>query len=172
MTIKSTYIVVHSSLVSRLKQITHFKMDLGTSIVNAQNMFQPNDVFIQKHYMFHGEIIHCLGHIGSLPVYSQLKTPLNSICFCNEMEIFDYKLNDLLSVYDNINTGLDLFFTKLGFKNNLSTVKETDSKTATYIQPNKPLSEYSESERIALLRSNRNTRIPQSIQNETQQSNL
>lgn len=170
MTIKSTYIVVHSNLVNRLKNITHFKLDLGTSIVNAQNMFQPNDVFIQKHYMFHGDIIHCLGHIGSLPVYSQLKTPHNTIRFCNEMETLDYHLNDLMSLYDNINTGLDLFFTKIGLKNNLSTVKETES-TPVYVAPDKPLSEYTEAERIALIRSNRNNRIPTKVQNQVQHQN-
>jgi len=170
MTIKSTYIVTHSSLVQRLKQITHFKMDLGTSIVNKNNMFQPSDMFIQKHYTFYGDIIHSLGHIGSLPVYSQNQLPMNCILFCNELENFQYKMNDLLSVYDNINIGLNLFFEKIGLKNTISTVKETESKTSEYIAPNKPLKEYSEAERIALIRSGSVNRLPQRVLTQTKQS--
>lgn len=166
MTIKSTYIVTHSSLMNRLKQINHFKMDLGTSIVNKNNMFQPSDMFIQKHYTFYGDIIHCLGFIGSLPVYSQNKLQLNTILFCNELESFNYKLNDMLSLYDNINTGLDLFFQKIGLKSDVSTVKEAESKPAPYVAPNKPLSEYSEDERIALIRSGAANRLPSHVINQ------
>lgn len=166
MTIKSTYIVTHSSLVNRLKQISHFKMDLGTSIVNKNNLFQPSDMFIQKHYTFYGDIIHCLGFIGSLPVYSQNKLQMDRILFCNEMESFNYKLNEMLSLYDNINTGLDLFFQKLGFKNNVSTVKEAESKPAPYIAPDKPLAQYSEDERIALIRSGAANRLPTHVRNQ------
>ncbi len=166
MTIKSTYIVTHSSLMNRLKQINHFKMDLGSSIVNKNNMFQPSDMFIQKHYTFYGDIIHCLGFIGSLPVYSQNKLQLNTILFCNELESFNYKLNDMLSLYDNINTGLDLFFQKIGLKSDVSTVKEAESKPAPYVAPNKPLAQYTEDERIALIRSGAANRLPSHVTNQ------
>lgn len=166
MTIKSTYMVTHSSLMTRLKNINHFRMDLG-SIVNKQNMFQPSDMFIQKHYTFYGTIIHSLGFIGSLPVYSLNSLSMNTIMFCNETESFMYKCNDNLSVYDNINTGLDLFFTKLGIKNKISTVKEetTDSKIP-YVIPNKPMNEFTEAERIAYIRAGSASRLPPHLMNQ------
>jgi len=149
--------------MNRLKQITHFRMDLGTSIVNKENMFQPSDMFISKHYTFYGDIIHSLGFIGSLPVYSLNSLPMNTIMFCNETKSFKYKLNDMLSVYDNINTGLDLFFTKFELKNKISTVKETESKPEPYVAPNKPFNEYSEAERIAYIRSGAASRLPEHL---------
>lgn len=165
MNIKSTYIVTHSSLMNRLKQITHFKMDLGSSIVNKENMFQPSDMFIQKHYTFYGDIIHSLGFIGSLPVYSLNALKIDTIMFCNETESFLYKLNDMLSVYDNINTGLDLFFTKIGIKSTISTVKETESKPIPYVAPNKPFNEFTEAERIAHIRASSASRLPEHLRN-------
>jgi hypothetical protein len=168
--IRKTYIVCHSTQVNKLKQIKHFKMDLGMAIVNKQNMFQPQDMFIQKHYLFYGDIIHSLGSIGALPVYSQNQLPSDCIMFCNEAESFKYKLMENLSIYDNINTGLDLFFKKIGINNNVSTEKtpeNTESKPAAYVAPNKPMSEYTEAERIAFMRSGAANRLPKHLVNKS-----
>lgn len=153
MTIKTnTYIVCNSSLVQRLKQIQYFKINLGQQLHDKQMKFNPVDLNIQKHFIFFDVIINMVGYIGSLSVYTKTQTDINIISLYNEKESFDYTIDDNMSLYDNINLALGLFFDKLGIKSNVVTKDEQQLQPVEYVRPNKKLSEMNETERIAFAR--------------------
>lgn len=149
-----TYLVCNSSLVPKLKNIQHFKLNLGQSLINNNNKFLPNDVKIQKHYLYFQQIINLVGYIGTLSVYTNSLCKNNTLILYNNQEQFLYELDPNLSTYDNINTAIDLFFTKIGFKQDINTEKpkEIEIKEEEYVKPNKSLFEMSEAERIAYAR--------------------
>ena len=150
---QNTYIICHGNLISKLKQISHFKLNLGKALVDSSLKFNPSDVNIQKHYLFFNKIINMCGYIGSLPIYNYSAININNIHLYNDKEEFIYELDNNLSLYDNINLSLDLFFNKLGLKNNIQTTNE-ELPEIKYIKPNKPMSELSLEERIMMLRNN------------------
>src|SRR5690348_13832715 len=108
-----TYIVCNSNLINKLKNIVHFKLDLGQSLIDKQNKFLPQDLFIQKHFIFHNQIIHLCGYLGSLPIYTYNQAKINMLYMYNQSDSLDYVMDDILSIYDNINEALNIFFTKL-----------------------------------------------------------
>lgn len=155
----NTYIVCNSSLVPKFKQIEHFKLNLGQSLIDKSNTtFSTKDITIQKHFMFHNNIIYLCGFIGSLSIYNNATCDISNISLHNEKEIFDYTLDNNMSLYDNINLALDLFFDKLGMINHVVTKKdepmaiiEQETKEE-YIKPNKKLFEMTDSEKMSFLR--------------------
>ena len=150
--ITNTYIVVSSNITNKLKNIEHFKFDLGSRLIDFnRGSFLPADVIIQKHYMFHNEIINLIGYIGSLPIYTHPQILFNNIKLVNEKNALVYNLDDNLSLYDNINLGLDIFFNKFEYINKPSTIKKEEKKDI-YIKPNKNMSGMTESERILYAR--------------------
>jgi len=148
----NTYIVCNSILVPKLKLIEHFKLNLGQSLIDKSMKFLPGDITVQKHYLFHNEIINLVGFIGSLAIYTRADSDMTHLYMYNEKESFDYTLDSYMSLYDNINLGLGLFFDKLGIKSNVQTNAEPEVKISEYIKPNKKLSEMTEAERIAYVR--------------------
>lgn len=148
----NTYIVCNSSTVARLKQIQHFKVNLGQALIDRSMNFNPTDMSIQKHYIFHNDIINLVGFIGALAVYTKTNSEVDHIYLYNEKESFDYTLDGNMSLYDNINTSLGLFFEKIGIKNTVSTVNPEPIKEPEYVKPAKKMSEMTEAERIAYAR--------------------
>jgi hypothetical protein len=148
----NTYIVCNSSLVMKLKSIPHFNMNLGQSLIDKKMNFNPADITIQKHYLFHDEIINLVGFIGSLTVYTKSDSLMDRIYLYNEKETFDYTLDANMSLYDNINLALGLFFDKLGIKSNVVTKPEEPIAEPVYVKPNKKMSEMTEAERILYAR--------------------
>lgn len=151
MIIADTYIVVNSMLLSKLRHIEHFTLDLGSALTTTQK-FNPKDVNIQKHYMMHHDIINMCGSIGTLFIYTKPTMDINKLYLYNEEESFDYTINDNLSLYDNINLALSLFFEKLGIESNVNTKKQEEIKIPEYVKPDKPLNQMTMEERIAFLR--------------------
>lgn len=151
-----TYLVINSGIVSKLKNIKQFKLNLGQSLINNKNQFMPADVKIQKHYLYFKEIVNLVGYIGTLSIYTSNICERNTIILYNNAEFFKYILNDSLSIYDNINTAIDLFFTKIGLNKDINTevkeeIKKEEIKKEEYIQ-SKSLSEMTEAERIEYAR--------------------
>lgn len=148
----NTYIVCNSILVPKLKHIQHFKINLGQALIDKSMKFQPADITVQKHYLFHNEIINLVGFIGSLAIYTRTDCDLQHLYMYNEKESLDYAIDGNMSLYDNINTGLGLFFDKLGIKSNVVTKAEPEAVIPEYVRPNKKLSEMNQEERIAYAR--------------------
>lgn len=150
-----TYLVCNSSLIQKLKNIKHFQLDLGSKLLTDNQQFLPNDVNVQKHVIFFDDVIYKLGNIGSLKIYSCNNISQNEFNLYNIKESFNYKLDDSLSIYDNINTSLKLFFNKLGFTDVNTSPKEEETvnnKIPEYIKPNKPFTEMTLEERILFAR--------------------
>lgn len=148
----NTYIVCNSSLVSKLKSIPHFEMNLGQALIDKKMNFNPTDLCIQKHYLFHEDIINLVGFIGSLAVYTKSNSNMDNIGLYNEKESLEYALDQNMSLYDNINLALGLFFDKLGIKSNVVTTVEEPVKEPEYVKPDKKMSEMTEAERIQYAR--------------------
>ena len=148
----NTYIVINSTLVQKLKHIEAFKMNLGLSLIDKKNSFMPADINIQKHVIFHNSIINLVGYIGALPVYTATNSDTSAIMLYNEKESLKYAIDDTMSMYDNINVALDLFFTKIGIKKNVVTTPDKKLEPAEYVQPTKKLSDMTELERIDFAR--------------------
>jgi len=104
MNISETYIVINSLLVSKLKQIKHFELNLGTSLLNGAKQFLPSDVKIQKHYIYFNENILLVGYIGSLAFYTNNRLNTTFIELYNEKDVLIYAL-----------TGIDLLLGLHGF---------------------------------------------------------
>lgn len=151
----NTYIVCNSSLVQKLKTVEHFKINLGMQLHDKLMKFNPEDINIQKHFLFFDDIINMVGYIGSLAIYTKTQSNVNHICLYNEKESFDYTLDDNMSLYDNINLSLGLFFDKLGIKSNVVTKNEEHLVEQEYVRPNKKLSEMNHAERIQYVRNNK-----------------
>jgi len=149
----NTYIICNSALVPRLKSIEHFKINLGQALVDKTMNFNPTDLTIQKHYLFHDEIINLVGFIGSLAVYTKTNLDMTHIYMYNEKESFDYTLDTNMSLYDNINFSLGLFFDKIGIKSNVVTKSEEPVlHDVEYVKPDKKMSDMTKAERIAYAR--------------------
>ena len=149
-----TYIVCNSSLVPKFKTITAFKLNLGQKLITDQQQFLPNDVKIQKHYIFYKKIINLIGYIGTLSIYTDNYTKTNEIVLYNDTNEFVYTLDDNMSLYDNINLALQLFFKQHGLIKDVETKVEDkkDPAPQEYVKPDKPLSEMTEYERIQFAR--------------------
>lgn len=150
---QNTYIICNGSLIQKLKKIQHFKLNLGKSLTDTSFKFNPNDINIQKHYLFFNKLINMIGYIGALPIYSYSGILIDDIYLYNDKEEFIYHLDDKLSLYDNINLSLDLFFTKIGLTNDIKTTID-ELPEIKYIKPDKSISELSLQERILYLRNN------------------
>lgn len=150
-----TYLVCNSSLVQKLKNIQQFKLNLGQALINNNNQFMPNDVKVQKHFIYFKQILNLVGYIGTLSIYTQSQCKHNTIMLCNHQESFEYALDTNLSIYDNVNIAIDLFFTKIGLNQDITTVVDEplEIKEVEYIKPNKTFSEMSDDERIMYARS-------------------
>lgn len=149
-----TYIVCNSSLVPKFKTISAFKMNLGQKLITDQQQFLPNDVKIQKHFIFYRKIINLIGYIGTLSIYTDNYTNKDEIVLYNDNNELVYKLDDNMSLYDNINLGLQLFFKQHGLVKDVETKVEDKKDPAPheYVKPDKPLSEMTEAERIQYAR--------------------
>lgn len=149
----NTYLVCNSGHVPRLRQISHFKLNLGQSLIDKQNKFIPQDLNIQKHYIFHNTIIQLCGYIGSLPIYTNPSHDLRCLEVCNEKESLMYTIEDNMSMYDNVNSALGLFFDRVGITTPVTKVEDAEPVAVVeYVRPNKKLSEMTMDERIAFLR--------------------
>jgi len=151
----NTYIVCNSGIVQKLRNIKDFKINLGQQLHDKQLKFNPVDLNIQKHYLFFNDIINMVGYIGSLAVYTKPTSLFDHIYLYNEKESFDYTIDNNMSLYDNINLALGLFFDKLGIKSNVVTKDEVFVDETVYVKPNKKLSEMNLAERIAYVRNNK-----------------
>ena len=157
-----TYLVCNSGIVSKFRSIDKFTLNLGQSLVNNQNQFMPADVKIQKHFLYFKEIVNLIGYIGTLSIYTTNNIGRDEIMLCNNNEQFRYKLDNNLSMYDNVNTSISLFFDKIGLNQDVVTEfeepeqtleeKATNTKKEEYLIPTKPMSEMSELERIEYAR--------------------
>lgn len=155
MNISETYIVINSLLVSKLKQIKHFELNLGTSLLNGAKQFLPSDVKIQKHYIYFNENILLVGYIGSLAFYTNNRLNTTFIELYNEKDVLIYALTGI-DLYSDINLALDQFIKKYEtVKPNIVPEIKEEVKQEEYIKPNKKLSELSLEERIAYVRNNR-----------------
>lgn len=153
MILNETYIVCNSLLIPKIKQIEFFKLDLGQALSNSSNQFNPADIKIQKHFMYHSEIINLEGHIGTLSIYTNRLADLNTFKIYNNDNMLEYTMDEYLSIYDNINTALKLFFDKYNIKKDVSTkVEQIENKTEEYVKPAKKFTEMTEAERIAYAR--------------------
>jgi hypothetical protein len=148
-----TYMICNSALITKLKTVKGFSLNLGQALIN-NSKFMPKDVKIQKHYLYYNEIINLIGYIGTLSIYTQTQCKHNTLILYNEKEVFQYTLDNYLSVYDNINTSIDLFFTKIGLKKDISTIVEEEIQIVKpeYVKPDKLMSEMNEEERIMFAR--------------------
>ena len=150
---QDTYLVINKLLTPKFKTITYFKYDLGKSLINDQLKFSPHDVNIQKHLIFFDTILLKIGDIGNLKVYTNNKIEHNKVGIYNADKEFLYDLDNNLSMYDNINTGLDLFFNKYEkIEKDIDTSKSDEITKEKYVKPNKDIKEMSEEERILFAR--------------------
>ncbi len=158
-----TYIVCNANLVHKLKKIEHFEFDLGLALMNGNNKFNPGDIRIHTHFGFFGEIINKLGNIGSLQIYSKSSyNDFNTIIIYNQDNHLTYTLNENMSMYENINESLNLFFEKFDPQEEdeqdenipqITHVEKTlELKKEVYVKPNKPFSEMTQEERILFAR--------------------
>ena len=153
---KSTYIVINSTLIPQLKKISAFKLNLGMSLISRNmHQFMPEDVNIQKHYLFFGTIINMCGYIGSLPVYTNTTQKIDNIMLYNEKDSLTHLIDNNIDMYSNLNNGLNIFFEQIGLnvKSTTITKKEETITIPEYVKPNKPLNEMNMEERMAYLRS-------------------
>lgn len=149
-----TYIICNSSLVQKLRAIPQFKLDLGKSLLNMENKYNPGDVKIQKHHIFHNDILVKCGNIGSLNIYNSSKYKNNEICVCSDKILDIFTIEDNMSIYTIINRILDNFFKKHNVVKDVSTKveEEKEIKEEVYNKPDKPLNEMTEAERISYVR--------------------
>jgi hypothetical protein len=146
----NTYITCSSNLVNKLRQIPNFELNLGQSL-KTFDRFAPQDVNIQKHYIFFNQIIQMCGYIGSLAVYNTNNIGMDELGVYNENESLMYKLDGNLGIYDNINTALGIFFEKIGIA--APVISEPEKvEELVYIRPDKKLSEMTKEERILFSR--------------------
>lgn len=148
---RDTYLVINKQLTPKFKNIKQFKLNLGTKLIGNNDKFMPNDVNIQKHYMFFQHVILLIGNIGTLKVYTKFDLKFNEIQVCNEDKSFIYTLDDNLSIYDNVNTVLDIFFEKYNLENNIST-EINQTKEKQYEIPDKDFKDMTIQERILYAR--------------------
>lgn len=148
----NTYIVCNSALVSKLQTIKHFKLNLGQALIDRQMNFNPADTIIQKHYLFHNKVIQLCGYIGSLAIYTSPSATFDILALYNDKDYLDYAIDSNMSFYDNINLGLDIFFTKMGIKSNVVTKTEEMPTPPEYVKPNKSFKDMTEYERIQYAR--------------------
>lgn len=161
MLLHETYIVCNSQNINHFKKIEHFKLDLGKQLLDVQKRgktFQPGDVKVQTHLIFHDDLIMKCGSIGTLGIYTSNLIDKYTIRICNGQLYTDYKLDPNTSLYDNMNTMLDLFMETNNMipKEPLDVSKDDEEKENQNIQeniPSKPLSEMNMEERIAYARS-------------------
>lgn len=146
---KDTYIVIND--INKVKQISHFKLDLGFKLLNDSQQLMPKDIIIQRHLLFFDEYIYSVGHIGSLYIYTSNKLNINEIMICNNRIKKVYTLSDDISVYDNINKMLSDFFDNNKIKSDISTKEEVEVKQDINLS-NKKISEMTEEERILYAR--------------------
>ena len=153
---KSTYIVINSILLSKFKKIPAFKINLGMALT-SRNMhrFMPDDINIQKHYLFFNSIINMCGYIGSLPVYTNTAINNDIIILYNEKDYLEYIIDSNMNIYDNLNQGLNLFFDKIGLTIKPASITKDEEIVieTTYIKPDKPLANMTMEERMIYLRS-------------------
>lgn len=153
MNLINTYLICNSSLVIELRKIKHFTLELGVALLQNQK-YSPGDVNIQKHHMFHNEILVKCGSIGSLPIYNSNKYSMHQLCIANEDKIEVYELDTTKNIYENINNILDVFFKKYELIKDVKTTVEEPIKQEepVYVKPDKPLSEMTEAERVMYVR--------------------
>ena len=148
----NTYIICHSSLTNKLKNIKNFTLDLGMALTNRHDSkFNPSDVNIQKHNIFHNDIILKIGKIGSLLIYNSEKIKHNQIYVVNDKILEIYTINEYTSLYDNLNVFFEMFLNK----HNIKIQEETKPIKIEETKPlvTKPLSEMTKEERILFARS-------------------
>jgi hypothetical protein len=147
------YIVCNSSLSQKFKAIPQFKLNLGVSLIDSSTKsVNTQDVIIQKHHMYHSQIIQMIGFIGSLPIYSHPSHSSSILSICCDEKKIDYSIGNE-GIYNEINHGLNLMFTLLGKnKPEIVEVKEIKPEKKEYIMPDKKLNELSMAERIAYAR--------------------
>jgi len=150
--IKDTYIVINGDLTGKLRQIKHFKLDLGNKLLLDNKQLMPVDVNIQKHLIYFEEFIYLTGYIGTLPIYTNTKLEINTIMVCNSDDHINYTINDEETMYDNINNALNILFNKINKTPDVTTVVEIKTTEKENIKVKKPLSEMTEAERIAFAR--------------------
>lgn len=151
--ITDTYLLININQINAFKEIEHFNLDLGTKLINESKQFIPNDINVQKHYMFFNKIINKCGNIGTLQIYSSFNVPIGTIELYNEKQMLKYNLNQSNNLYDEINNALDKFFDELGLNTEIKPKTKTEEKTKEkYIKPNKPLNKMNMEERVAYLR--------------------
>lgn len=157
MLITDTYLLINYNDIHNFRKIEYFKLDLGMSLTNNENKFLPNDAIMQKHYMFFNEIITKCGNIGNLQIYSNFKVSQGTIQIYNEKESLIYDIDTNKPLYDNINDGLDSFFTEHNLNSQIKPETEIEEieEESTYVKPDKKLEEMTIEERIAFAR-NRN----------------
>ena len=153
MNLINTYLICNSSHVIELRKIKHFQLELGVALLQNQK-YSPGDVNIQKHHMFHNDILVKCGSIGSLPIYNSSKYTMQQICIANDDKIEIYVLDYSKTLYDNINTMLDTFFKKYELIKDVKTTKEevVVVEEEVYVKPNKSLSEMTQDERVMYVR--------------------
>jgi len=153
MNLINTYLICNSSLVVQLRKIPHFTLELGVALLQNQK-YSPGDANIQKHHIFHNEILVKCGSIGSLQIYNGSNYTMNQICIGNEDKLDIFTLDPNKTLYANINTMLDTFFKKYELIKDVETTKEVvvEQPKEVYIKPDKKLSEMTEAERIAYIR--------------------
>lgn len=153
MNLINTYLICNSSLVIELRKIKQFNLELGVALLQNQK-YSPGDVNIQKHHMFHNEILVKCGSIGSLSIYNSNKYTMQQLCIANEDKIEVYQLDANKNIYENINSMLDVFFKKYELIKDVETTvkEEIKPEEPIYIKPDKPLSEMTEAERVMYVR--------------------
>lgn len=155
MLITDTYLIININQINSFKTLKHFNLDLGTSLINERKQFLPSDLIIQKHFIFYDKIINKCGNFGNLKIYSNFKVKINTIEIYNEKDNMVHELDDSNTLYDEINTALDDFFTKHNLNDEIKPeIENKEIEKEVYIQPNKPLSEMTMEERISYLRNN------------------
>lgn len=151
--IPKIYIVCNSVLSNKLRTIPAFKLNLGVSLIDSKTKsVNTADVIIQKHHMHYAQIIQMLGFIGSLQVYSHPSHPINTLWICSDEHKIEHEIGDK-PIYDEINIGLELMFTKLGLNKPVVKEENIEIKEKKYVKPNKPFKEFTEAERLAYARS-------------------
>lgn len=148
-----TYLVCNASMMSRIKAIPGFKVNLGQSLLNRQNKYSPADIAIQTHTQFFKEIIHLNGYLGSLHVYTSLRYLNDAISIFNGQDRIDLEIDSEEDVYSAINRGLKEMGKRTGYITDTKAPEEPKIETDTeYKRPAKKLEEMTLDERIQFAR--------------------
>lgn len=137
------YLVCNIQLINQLRNIAGFKLDLGLKKLNDQQQYFPTDAVVYTHIKQYNQHIDKIGNIGTLCVYTESSVPYNYIYFYNikdnNTNKYEHPINSTISLYDNINEGL----------NNISELNTSEKEVE-----NKPIdfSTLSLEERIAIAR--------------------